>query len=48
MKRRSKKDKKQIIMPITSEEIKKNIGFLGTKGKLLRALLLEKKIEKLR
>ncbi len=31
---------------ITQEDIDKNARFLGTKGKLLEALLLEKKKEK--
>ncbi len=31
---------------ITQEDIDKNTGFLGIKGKLLKALLLEKKKEK--
>ena len=31
------------IEPITSETIRKNIGILGTKGKLLKAFLKEKK-----
>ena len=34
-----------IILPLTEEIIDKNIGFLGTKGKLLRKLMAEKKIE---
>lgn len=32
--------------PITKEAIDRNAGFLGTKGKLLKALLAEKKKEK--
>ena len=31
---------------IIQKDIDKNAGFLGTKGKLLKALLLEKKKEK--
>ena len=31
---------------ITKEEIDKNAGFFGTKGELLKALLIEKKKEK--
>jgi len=34
-----------IIVPVTAEIIKKNAGFLGTKGKLLKALMEEKKLE---
>lgn len=34
------------LTPITAELIEKNIGFLGTKGKLLRALMEEKKRER--
>ncbi|MFH0988666.1 MAG: AbrB/MazE/SpoVT family DNA-binding domain-containing protein [bacterium] len=34
------------IVPITPEFIKANAGFLGTKGKLLRALVEEKKKER--
>ncbi len=34
-----------IMLPLTEEIIDKNIGFLGTKGKLLRKLMAEKKIE---
>ncbi|MBE0570515.1 MAG: AbrB/MazE/SpoVT family DNA-binding domain-containing protein [Ignavibacteriaceae bacterium] len=30
---------------VTHEEIKANIGFLGTKGKFLKALMREKKFE---
>jgi AbrB family looped-hinge helix DNA binding protein len=36
----------QIIPLVTSEEIKANIGFLGTKGKLLKALMEKKKFER--
>ena len=32
-----------IIFPVTNEVIDRNIGFLGTNGKLLKALLAEKK-----
>ncbi len=31
------------LVPVTPELIDKNIGLLGTRGKLLRALLVEKK-----
>ena len=34
------------IYPITKEVIDRNIGFLGTNGKLLKALWAEKKKEK--
>jgi len=34
------------ITPMTPELLKANIGFLGTKGKLLRALMEEKKRER--
>lgn len=34
------------IVPVTPELIDKNIGLLGTKGKLMRALLEEKKRER--
>lgn len=34
------------IVPVTPEMIEKNFGFLGTKGKLLKALMEEKKIER--
>ncbi len=34
-----------IIPLVTPEEIKANIGFLGTKGKFLKALMKEKKRE---
>jgi len=34
------------IMPLTPEIIKANKGFLGTKGKLLKLLLEEKKKER--
>jgi bifunctional DNA-binding transcriptional regulator/antitoxin component of YhaV-PrlF toxin-antitoxin module len=34
------------IVPVTPELIKANVGFLGTKGKLLRALMEEKKKER--
>jgi AbrB family looped-hinge helix DNA binding protein len=36
----------KIIPLVTSEEIKANIGFLGTKGKLLKALMGEQNFEK--
>lgn len=38
-------DEIKIIPLATPEEVKENIGFLGTKGKLLRALMEEKKLE---
>lgn len=34
------------MLPLTEETIDKNIGFLGTKGKLLKKLLEEKKSER--
>jgi AbrB family looped-hinge helix DNA binding protein len=34
------------LIPITPEMIEKNMGFLGTKGKLLRMLMEEKKRER--
>ena len=34
------------IVPVTPELIDKNIGLLGTKGKLMRALLEDKKRER--
>jgi AbrB family looped-hinge helix DNA binding protein len=35
------------IIPLgVKEEIQANIGFLGTKGKLLKALMEEKKLER--
>jgi hypothetical protein len=34
------------IIPLTPEVISSNRGFLGTKGKLLRALMEEKKKER--
>lgn len=34
------------LVPVTPELIDKNIGLLGTKGKLMRALLEEKKRER--
>ncbi len=37
----------KIIPLITTEEVIANKGFLGTKGKLLKALMEEKKNEKL-
>lgn len=36
----------KIIPLATAEEIRTNIGFLGTKGKLLKALMEEKKKER--
>lgn len=35
-----------IMLPLTEDTIDKNIGFLGTKGKLLKKLLEEKKSER--
>ena len=35
-----------IMLPLTEETIDQNIGFLGTKGKLLKKLLQEKKAER--
>ena len=34
------------IVPVTPELIDKNIGLLGTEGKLMRALLEDKKLER--
>lgn len=34
------------LVPVTPELIDKNIGLLGTKGKLMRALMEEKKRER--
>ena len=34
------------IVPVTPELIDKNIGLLGTRGKLMRALMEEKKRER--
>jgi AbrB family looped-hinge helix DNA binding protein len=34
------------MVPLTPELIRANIGFLGTKGKLLKALMEEKKKER--
>ncbi len=34
------------LFPITEEAIFNNIGFLGTKGKLLRAFMKEKEVER--
>ncbi|MBV6478018.1 MAG: hypothetical protein HGGPFJEG_00765 [Ignavibacteria bacterium] len=34
------------MIPVTPEMIESNFGFLGTKGKLLKALLNEKKHER--
>lgn len=48
MKKAVLKTKKKKTKQITREEIYKNIGFLGTKGDLLKALMEEKKIERLR
>jgi hypothetical protein len=36
----------RIIPLATPEEIRANIGFLGMKGKLLKSLMEEKKIER--
>ncbi|HQF41262.1 MAG TPA: AbrB/MazE/SpoVT family DNA-binding domain-containing protein [Ignavibacteriaceae bacterium] len=35
-----------IIPLVTSEEVKSNVGFLGTGGKLLKALMEDKKRER--
>ena len=35
-----------IMLPLTVETIDNNIEFLGTKGKLLRKLMAEKKVER--
>ncbi len=35
-----------IIVPLTHELVEDNIGFLGTKGKLLKSLAEEKKKER--
>lgn len=48
MKKSVLKTKKKKPKLVTREEIHKNIGFLGTGGKLLKALMEEKKIERLR
>lgn len=40
------KDDEIGMKPITAETIRKNIGLLGTKGKLMKALLEEKKKER--
>ena len=40
------KDDKIELEPITPEIIRKNIGILGTNGKLLKALMEEKKKER--
>ena len=34
------------LVPVTPELIEKNMGFLGTKGKLMRMLMEEKKRER--
>ena len=34
------------LFPITEEAIDNNIGFLGTKGKLLKAFMKEKEVER--
>ncbi len=39
------KDGEIIMLPLTEEIIDKNIGFLGTQGKLLKKLMTEKKAE---
>lgn len=36
----------RIIPLVNSEEVMASLGFLGTKGKLLKALMEEKKLEK--
>ena len=40
------KDGIKILPLVTAEEIKANVGFLGTKGKLLKSLREEKRREK--
>ena len=40
------KDDRIEIEPITSETIRNNIGILGTRGKLLKILMEEKKKER--
>lgn len=35
-----------VLVPVTPELIKANAGFLGTKGKLMHALMEEKKRER--
>jgi AbrB family looped-hinge helix DNA binding protein len=42
----AEKDGIKIVLLATPEEIKANAGFLGTKGKLLKALMEEKKRER--
>ncbi|MDQ3022452.1 MAG: hypothetical protein M3R36_18075 [Bacteroidota bacterium] len=37
---------KKIKSKLTAEDIEQNAGFLGTKGKLLKALMEEKKYER--
>lgn len=39
-------DRIEIIPLVTPEDIKANIGFLGTKGKLLKSLMEEKRFER--
>lgn len=41
-----KQDGIKIISLVTTEEIKASAGFLGTNGKLLRALIKDRKIER--
>lgn len=44
---RSKKDgKKIIVQPATPESVDAHLGFMKTKGRLLKALLEEKKRER--
>lgn len=46
LKKKREIKKKIIKNKITKEEISKNVGFLKTKGKLLKALMKEKKRER--
>ncbi|MEW6195027.1 MAG: hypothetical protein AB1521_07725 [Bacteroidota bacterium] len=48
MKTRVQETKGKKVKTITTEEIFKNKGFLGKKGGLLKTLMQEKKIERLR
>ncbi|MFC2133800.1 AbrB/MazE/SpoVT family DNA-binding domain-containing protein [Bacteroidota bacterium] len=42
----SEEDGEITLHPITEETIEQNLGLLGTKGKLLKKLMEEKKIER--
>ena len=42
----SEKDGIKVYIPITSHTIQENIGFLGTRGKLLKILMEEKRRER--